>query len=194
VGFNPKNPEEVYVQFDDYKIYDWLGRYSSLSSAYLEAHQTIQPVIDQELVELDAKAAELFNNAVYAGDLRTAKILYHRYGVNLEGRNADGQTALHVAIQQGHQDIVRWLLDTTWINLEKLDNLNRREIHYAVTRCNPKILEMILDFIIDMDSVAKSGQTALDIAVDNELFECARMLIDDPAKCNVNIQVSFFFI
>jgi len=194
VGFNPKIPEEVYVQFDDYKIYDWLGRYSSLSSNYLEAFPTIQPVVDKELVELDALAMALFNKAVYAGDLRTAKILYHRYGVSLDDRNADGMTALHVAIQQGHQDIVQWLLDTAGMNLEKSDNLHRREIHHAVTRCNPKILGMVLDFSIDMDSVDKSGETALDIAVNNEFVECARMLIADPAKCNVNIQVSFYFL
>ena len=64
MGFNPKIPEEVYVQFDDYKIYDWLGRYSSLSSNYLEAFSTIQPVVDKELVELDALAMALFNKAV----------------------------------------------------------------------------------------------------------------------------------
>jgi len=161
VGFNPENPEEVYLQFDDLMIYDLLGRYSSISSAYLEAHETTQPTIDEELADLDFKAMELFNKAVYAGDLRSAKILYHRYGVNLAGRNADGQTALHVAIQQGHQDIAQWLLDTAGINLDQSDNLNRREIHHAVNRCNPQILKMVLDFDIDMNSVTTSGEKIL---------------------------------
>lgn len=194
MGFNLENPEELFIQFDDHTIYNWLGRFSSLSSSYLEAYQTVQPIVDQELAELDAKALELFIKAVYSGDLRTAKILYNRNGINLEGRNADGQTALHVAIQQGHQEIVQWLLDTVGVDLEKSDNLNRREIHHAVTRCDPKILEQVLDFSIDMESVGKSGETALDIAANNEFVECARLLINDVAECNVNIQVSFYFL
>ncbi len=53
---------------------------------------------------------------------------------------------------------------------------------------------MILDFKIDMDSRTKSGETALDIAVKYDFNDCARLLIKDQAKCNVNIQVQQYII
>jgi len=133
-GFSSKNPDELFIQFDNYKIYDWMGRYSSVPSSWLEPYETIQPAVDEELVELDLKAVKLFIKAVYSGDLRTAKILHTRYGIDLDGRNAEGQTALHIACHEGHTDIVRWLLDHVAIDLEKSDNLNQREIHHAVAR------------------------------------------------------------
>ena len=61
-------------------------------------------------------------------------------------------------------------------------------------RCDPSILEMILDFKIDMDSRTKCGETALDIAVKYEFKDCARLLIKDQAKCNVNIQVQYIIV
>lgn len=41
---------------------------------------------------------------------------------------------------------------------------------------------------IELDSTTKSGETALDIAVVNELKECVRLLI--KGGCDVNIQVN----
>ncbi len=101
-----------------------------------------QPVIDEELLELDTKAVALFNRAVYAGDMRVAKLLHARFGMNVFGQNAEEQTALHIACQQGHPEMFKWLIDQIGIDLVKSDNLNRREIHHAVTRCNPDILKM----------------------------------------------------
>jgi len=43
-----------------------------------------------------------------------------------------------------------------------------------------------------MDSRTKSGQTALDIAVDNGFIECAKQSI--LGLCDVNIQVFYLII
>lgn len=60
--------------------------------------------------------------------------------------------------------------------------------------CDPAILEMVLDFKIDMDSRTKFGETGLGIAVKYEFKECAaRLVIKDQAKYNVNIQVYYCY-
>lgn len=94
-----------------------------------------QPVFDEELAELDAKVANLFFDAVFIGDFRKAQLFYDRHGVDLNvRRNADGQTALHIACNQGYQDIVRWLLNNGSKLSDKVDNMGYRPIHYAVLR------------------------------------------------------------
>ena len=181
MGFNPKNAEEVYIQFDNYKIYFWLGRYSSLSSSYLEAYQTIQPVVDKDLVELDAKAVELFSKAVNAGDLRTAKILYYRYGVSLESRNAYGQTALHVAIQKGHQDIVQWLLDSVEIDLEtRTINSKLTPLLFSCSKLSCPIIELLVDAGADVKAVDENGNTAAILAASSSIRTFVLKKTDSP--------------
>ena len=187
MGFNPLIPGELFIQFDNHKIYNWMNRSDSLPSSWLEQYEATQPVLDEELLEFDRKAVLLFNRAVYSGNLRIAKLLFARCGMNVVGQNADGLTAVQIACQQNHPEMVQWLLTTIGIDKGKSDTLGQREIHHAVMRCNPKILKMILRYEIDMDSRTKSGQTALDIAVDNEFLECAQVLIDNGAQVNIQV-------
>ena len=94
-----------------------------------------QPVFDEELAELDAKVSNLFFDAVSMGDFRKAQLLHTRHGVDLNARrNADGQTALHIACHQGYQDIARFLFDNSSKLSDRADNLGYRPIHYAVLR------------------------------------------------------------
>ena len=55
------------------------------------------------------------------------------------------------------------------------------------SRSAPKIVEMLLQ-VVQLDSKTNSGLTALDIAVNDGLCDCARLLIQQG--CDVNIQVS----
>jgi len=120
------------IQLDNHKIYEWMGKESYLPSSWLEHYETVQPIIDEQIVELELKVVNLFYDAVYAGGLRSIQLLYANYKMDLNRRNADGQTALHLACREGHQDVVRWLTDQKEVDIEMEDNLGYRAIHHAV--------------------------------------------------------------
>lgn len=133
-GIVESDPEMLYVQLDDDKFYKWLPKDEYLSSKWMELFETLQPSVEEELVELISKGVDLFINAVNRGDLRVAKLLLNRAGVDVDARNTDGRTALHVACQQGHKEIIKWLLDVAKADLEVADNDGFRAIHHAVMR------------------------------------------------------------
>lgn len=74
----------------------------------------------------------LFFKAVDRGDLRIAKLLHNRYGVDVDALNADGKTALQLASENGQIDIVQWLLKETKVDIEKPGMNGLRAIHCAV--------------------------------------------------------------
>ena len=133
-GIVESDPEMLYIQLDDDKFFKWLPNDEFLPSRWMEPFETQQPSVEEEIVELIAKAVALFINAVNRGDLRVAKLLYNRSGVDVDARNADGRTALHVACQQGYKEIVDWLLDEAGADLEVTDKEGFRAIHHAVIR------------------------------------------------------------
>jgi len=134
IGISPSNYDELLIQFDNPRIYEWMPKKRFLPSSWLEHYETIQPIINEQIVELELKVVNLFYDAVYAGDLRSVQLLHSCYKIDLNGRNADGQTVLHLACQEGHQDVVRWLTDQMETDLEIGDNLGYRAIHHAVLR------------------------------------------------------------
>ena len=133
-GIDESDPEMLYIQLDDDKIHKWLPKDEFISSKWMEPFETLQPSVEEELVELISKGVALFINAVNRGDLRVAKLLLKRAGVDVDARNADGRTALHVACQQGYKEIIKWLLDVAKADLEVTDNEGLRAIHHAVIR------------------------------------------------------------
>ena len=83
---------------------------------------------------MDQQRATLFHDAVLRGDLSTAKILHSDFGADLNSRNPEGLAAIHLACQQGHEEMVQWLIRIEKTDLELSDNLCHRAIHYAVKR------------------------------------------------------------
>jgi hypothetical protein len=132
IGISPSNCEELLIQFDNQKIYDWMPKDKYLPSSWLENCETVQLIIDEQMVELELKVSNLFFDAVFVGALRSIKRLHARHGIDLNRRNTDGQTALHLACQEGHNDVVEWLIDRKEMDPEIEDNLGYHAIHNAV--------------------------------------------------------------
>lgn len=83
-------------------------------------------------MEAISKNVALFFKAVDRGDLRIAKLLHIRHGVDVDTLNSDGQTALHLASEKGHQEVVEWLLNETKVDIEKPSLNGLCAIHCAV--------------------------------------------------------------
>ena len=127
-GVNRKDPSgNLLVQFDDSETYDWL-----LPSSWMEPFQSPNPSIDKERLDLAAKLVALFFRAVEEGDLRNAKLIHERHGVDAEARNPDGKTALHLATQRGYKGLVDWLSDEAKVDVNQPDSKGNRAIHFAI--------------------------------------------------------------
>ena len=91
-----------------------------------------EAALEQELHQLASMEINLFFRAVISGHLKIAKVLHNHRGVDTSTQNWEGKTALHIACEKGHKDLVEWLLDQVGVNLEQRDIEGNRAIHYAV--------------------------------------------------------------
>jgi len=98
----------------------------------MEPFQSPNPSIDKERLDLAAKQVALFFRAVEEGDLRNAKLIHERHGVDAEAREPKGKTALHLATQRGYKGLVDWLLDEAKVDVNQPDSKGNRAIHFAI--------------------------------------------------------------
>jgi len=87
--------------------------------------------LNDDLMKLMAKVEELMFQSIAKGELRVAKLLRTRFGIDMEVRNSAGMTMLHLACQQGRKDFVDWLVNDVRVDVEKADEKGFRPIHYA---------------------------------------------------------------
>ncbi|GLJ09042.1 hypothetical protein SUGI_0100530 [Cryptomeria japonica] len=79
------------------------------------------------------------------------------------------QTALHLAAQHGHTDIVRCILNFAEDCLEIRDKDGKTALHYAVENAKVGVVRYLVSFARVINIADKNGYTALDIA--NQKFE-----------------------
>ncbi|ESO06750.1 hypothetical protein HELRODRAFT_195098 [Helobdella robusta] len=68
--------------------------------------------------------------AAYRGDLSSLRNM-HKSGLNMNARDYDGRTALHVACSEGNLDCVRYLIDECKVDMEAVDRWNHKPLHEA---------------------------------------------------------------
>lgn len=137
IGVDTEYPSgKLFIQFDNPEIHHWLPKSVSLPSAWMDLIQPADPALDEEFLELVSMEVSLFFKAVDRGDLRIAKLIQIRRGIvdfgTAEISSPEGKTALHIASEKGHKDVVQWLLDELKVDVNKPDAKGLRPIHYAV--------------------------------------------------------------
>ncbi|KAK6384806.1 hypothetical protein LTS17_002369 [Exophiala oligosperma] len=81
-------------------------------------------------------------------------------GIRTEVRNTDGLTPLMVACRRGHYPIVKQLLGFP-LPTEFPHWHGNTLLHDAARRCDPRLVEMLIDFHPDLDARDTFGKTAL---------------------------------
>ena len=100
----------------------------------MDVIQPVNPDIEKERLNLASKLVALFFTAVEEGDLRSARLLRDRHGVDAEARNPEGKTALHLATQRGYKELIDWLLDAALVDVDQPDLKGYQAIHFAIIR------------------------------------------------------------
>lgn len=93
------------------------------------------PTPMEQVDELISKVVNVFFRAVSEGDLETVKILHdEHHKIKFDAWTDKGMTALQVACEKNHKELVEWLINEAQAGLDVVGIQGFRAIHYAVQR------------------------------------------------------------
>ena len=112
--------------------------------------------------------------------------LIKRPDVNINSRDGDGLTSLHIAADNGRAASARLLIDAgADINIS--DHKQRTALHMAADLGYDDIVDALIKRPdVNINPRYEDGNTPLHIAVDNRRTESARLLIDAGADINIS--------
>jgi len=88
------------------------------------------------------------------------------------------QLVLEKAICEGYIEIVKGLITSDQVNVNKLNNRGYAPLHLAaMTESATQIINILLELGAHINIADESGFTPLEVAVNEGCFECAQMLI-----------------
>jgi ankyrin repeat protein len=91
--------------------------------------------------------------------------------------NAHGNTALHLAAQKGHLQIVRLLLETG-VDANALNEDGMSPLHISIVANNVPIAQYLLEHGASSSVTNNTGQNTLHLAVETEDVNMVRMLLE----------------
>ncbi|KAK3939988.1 Serine/threonine-protein phosphatase 6 regulatory ankyrin repeat subunit A [Diplogelasinospora grovesii] len=109
-------------------------------------------------------------------------------GANIEEKDRGGQTPLYQAAWQGHEAIVRLLLDKG-ANIEEKDQNGRTPLLWAAERGHEAIVRLLLDKGANIEEKNDDGQTPLSVADNNGCEEIVRLLQSHRAVKDLELGV-----
>ncbi|KAF6716581.1 B-cell lymphoma 3 protein [Oryzias melastigma] len=103
----------------------------------------------------------------------------------LEVRNFEGLTPLHMAVQQGHQDLAKMLLDAgADINAMDIKSGQSPLVH-AVESNNAGMVHFLIENRCDVNRQSYSGNTALHVACGRGQVDIVRVLLKSGADSSL---------
>lgn len=124
--------------------------------------------------EVDSYSAVMMS--AEAGHLEIVEAL-HEAGAEIEIRDAYGRTPLYAAAVAGHIDVVRYLVHEAHADVGALDCENRSVLWACCAVRRIDIASVLLESKdCNLDSVAGSGESAIDFAVKHGHAEVAEFL------------------
>eukprot|EP00899_Mesostigma_viride_P024817 jgi/Mesvir1/551/Mv11404-RA.1 len=108
------------------------------------------------------------------------------FGVDLNERDKKGDTVLHIAVEYGHTEVVRFLLEAG-ANVKATRSItSHTALHTAAAKGDVDLVRVLLAGGADVNATASlSKQTALDLAVQNGHLEMVKCLIKAGTKLDI---------
>ncbi|XP_022256387.1 protein phosphatase 1 regulatory subunit 16A-like [Limulus polyphemus] len=154
-----KNADLLAVNADGNMPYDICEDDATLD--YIESEMAKRGVT-QEMIDETRAATE----RQMLADLK----LLAENGEDLEYRDHQGATPLHIAAANGYLSVVEYLLDQH-VSTDSVDNDQWQPVHAAACWGHPDVIEMLVQSGADLNARTKNGETPYDICEDPDLRE-----------------------
>ena len=99
---------------------------------------------------------QTFLNACRNGQKNIVKLLLERGGLDLDRRDAEGNTPLHYVCREGYRDLVVLLLEKG-ADASLVNNRGETPLHAAARKGNREILARLLDAGADPDATDREA-------------------------------------
>jgi ankyrin repeat protein len=187
-NFNNIKKLYVFIGFSLISIFSVAGSYEDFFIALQNDQVKVVSSLlnrgfDPNTVNLKAEPALL--NALHVGALTSAEILIRHPKINVNVRNAHGETALMLACLKGHAALAKLLIS-------KQADVNQpgwTPLHYAATGGHIELIQMLLEESAYIDAESPNGTTPLMMAARYGSAKATQLLIDEGADLQIKNQL-----
>ena len=126
-----------------------------------------------------------FLNACRNGQKSIVQIFLKKGGINVNKRDAEGNTPLYYACLKGFRDIVTILLDND-ADVSIANNSSEIPLHATARSGNKEIIGKLIQYGANLDATDKEGRTPLICLLDNKRTDAALFLIEQGADTEID--------
>ena len=188
---NNFNKVKKYIVFIGFSVFSVLSAAGSYEDFFIALQNDQVKVVssllsrgfDPNTVNLKAEPALL--NALNVGALTSAEVLVRHPKINVNVRNAHGETALMLACLKGHFALAKLLIS-------KQADINQpgwTPLHYAATGGHVELIQLLLEESAYIDAESPNGTTPLMMAARYGSAKATQLLIDEGADIQVKNQL-----
>ena len=188
---NNFNKIKKYIAFIGFSAFSALSAAGSYEDFFIALQNDQVKVVssllsrgfDPNTVNLKAEPALL--NALNVGALTSAEVLVRHPKINVNVRNAHGETALMLACLKGHLALAKLLIS-------KQADINQpgwTPLHYAATGGHVELIQFLLEESAYIDAESPNGTTPLMMAARYGSAKATQLLIDEGADLQVKNQL-----
>ncbi|KAJ5614413.1 Mg2+ transporter protein CorA-like/Zinc transport protein ZntB [Penicillium herquei] len=123
----------------------------------------------------------MFNESASGGYLQIIKKILVGRNELIKYRYDLGKTALLIACENGHTDIVDYLCDNG-AEIEAEDNCGNRALHHAVSKGNGSTVKSLLNRRANQTATNETGENALHMACSNRDTQIVELLLSDQPE------------
>ena len=178
----------VFIGFSLFSIFSSAGSYEDFFIALQNDQVKVVSSLlsrgfDPNTVNLKAEPALL--NALNVGALSSAEVLIRHPRINVNVRNAHGETALMLACLKGHVSLAKLLISRQ----ADINHPGWTPLHYAATGGHVELIHMLLEESAYIDAESPNGTTPLMMAARYGSAKATQLLIEEGADLQTKNQL-----
>ena len=154
-----------------------------------------------ELCLKDKHGQTILHLAAKLGSLKICKLIVEGHeGIDINSRDVDGETPIHVAFGKDKLEVVKFLFYNGGdLNSRVSSRANGgwrdgdTPLHTAARKCHTEIVKFILVNVVDKNPVNVKGKTPLSMAANTGHLETYRLIcpyVDDPVPLDLQMEIA----